>query len=158
MLSSMTPEFTIAAAVLAALAILILVIIVARGGSRMATGSLTKRSRGPANLHFVCGGCGSQFTHTRRTIGAWEKGTRRFFCGPCHTKWRDKQAPRESRDGANNDTHRSGANSQVAGSSSATSRSRAFSATSEPAKSGCLTVVVVCTALPVIFWIAASYA
>jgi DNA-directed RNA polymerase subunit RPC12/RpoP len=45
-------------------------------------------SRGPANLRYVCAGCSEQFTHTRRTLGAWEKGTRRLFCNACHTKWR----------------------------------------------------------------------
>ena len=50
-------------------------------------------ARGPANLRFTCAGCSGQFTHTKRTIGAWEKGTRRFFCNECHKKWRNSQPP-----------------------------------------------------------------
>lgn len=46
-------------------------------------------SSGPANLRFECSGCAGQFTHTRRTLGAWEKGTRRFYCNACHKKWRE---------------------------------------------------------------------
>lgn len=45
-------------------------------------------SRGPANMRFTCAGCTELFTHTKRTLGAWEKGTRRFYCNACHTKWR----------------------------------------------------------------------
>lgn len=41
---------------------------------------------GPANLRFTCAGCSQQFTHSRRTLGAWQQGTRKFYCKACHTK------------------------------------------------------------------------
>ena len=44
--------------------------------------------RSPANLNFVCAGCEGRFTHTKRTLGAWEKGARRFYCNACHREWR----------------------------------------------------------------------
>ena len=48
-------------------------------------------TRGPATLRFTCARCTEQFNHTKRTLGAWEKGTRRFYCNACHGKWRDAQ-------------------------------------------------------------------
>ena len=50
-------------------------------------------SRGPANLHVTCAGCSEQFTHTKRTLGGWEKGTRHFYCKTCHKKWCGSQFP-----------------------------------------------------------------
>jgi hypothetical protein len=46
---------------------------------------------GPANLRFTCAGCSQQFTHSRRTLSAWRKGTRQFFCNACHTRRRGAQ-------------------------------------------------------------------
>ena len=43
---------------------------------------------GPANLRYTCAGCAAKFTHTRRTLLAWRKGRRSFYCKACHTKWR----------------------------------------------------------------------
>src|SRR5436190_12960184 len=45
-------------------------------------------SHGPANLRYTCAGCSQQFTHSRRTLSLWKKGTRQFYCSACHTKWR----------------------------------------------------------------------
>lgn len=46
------------------------------------------RPRGPANIRYVCTECTGEFTHSNRTISAWEKGSRRFFCNACHKDWR----------------------------------------------------------------------
>jgi len=46
------------------------------------------RTRAPADMRFICGSCRGQFTHTRRTIAAWQGGSRRFFCNDCHKQWR----------------------------------------------------------------------
>jgi hypothetical protein len=55
-------------------------------------------SGGPSNLRYTCAGCSQQFTHSRRTLGAWKKGTRQFYCNACHTKWRSaRPAPPGSR-------------------------------------------------------------
>jgi hypothetical protein len=48
------------------------------------------RPRGPANIRYVCTKCAGEFTHTNRTISAWEKGSRRFFCNACHKEWRSE--------------------------------------------------------------------
>ncbi|RQP26699.1 YtxH domain-containing protein [Piscinibacter terrae] len=45
-------------------------------------------SDGPANLRYSCAGCSQQFTHSRRTLAAWKRGDRRFYCNACHTKSR----------------------------------------------------------------------
>jgi hypothetical protein len=39
-------------------------------------------------MYFTCAGCTGQFSHTKRTVAAWEKGSRRVFCDACHRKWR----------------------------------------------------------------------
>ena len=70
-----------------ALVVLVLFVLVRARVKRNRTPQRTS-ARGPANLSFTCAGCEEQFTHTKRTLGAWEKGTRRFFCNACHTKWR----------------------------------------------------------------------
>ena len=44
---------------------------------------------GPATVKFTCSTCSQEFTHTRRTIAAWQKGLRRMACDDCHRKWRD---------------------------------------------------------------------
>lgn len=49
---------------------------------------IRSRPRGPANIRYVCTQCAGEFTHTNRTISAWEKGSRRFFCNACHKEWR----------------------------------------------------------------------
>ena len=53
----------------------------------------TASFRGPTNMHYTCAGCSGQFAHTRRTVTAWEKGSRRVFCDACHKKWRNAQPP-----------------------------------------------------------------
>jgi len=45
---------------------------------------------------FACSGCGIQKKHTQRTVAAWKRGSRSFFCRECHGKWRDKQNARKS--------------------------------------------------------------
>ena len=68
--------------------VVVVLLLLFRSRAARNRGSHHSVSRGPANLRFVCAGCEVQFNHTRRTLGAWEKGTRRFYCNACHTKWR----------------------------------------------------------------------
>jgi hypothetical protein len=116
------------------------------------------RSRGPASLHYVCGGCSAQFTHSRRTIAAWEKGTRRLFCGSCHAKWCEKQpaqraeiaaVPTQSKDGA---ARRSPESARQLPAAPASRPSLA------PSRGGCLTMIVVLVAVPIIIGLVAAYA
>ena len=90
-----TPELLVSAGIALAVALMFLVF---RARATRMTRFERPVSRGPANLHFICAGCSAQFTHTKRTLGAWEKGTRRFYCNGCHKKWRGSQPP-QSRQG-----------------------------------------------------------
>lgn len=126
----------IIAALVAALVLVALVALFRRSGTRRTS------SRGPNNLHFVCAGCKGQFSHTKRTVAAWERGSRRFFCNSCHGSWREAnpgaspkaaQGPRE--------TYRPSSPRGVA-----------------PARSGCLSVMVVVAVLPLLFYAAVRYA
>lgn len=40
----------------------------------------------PTNLRYTCAGCAGQFTHSRRTLSAREKGAKSFYCNACHTR------------------------------------------------------------------------
>lgn len=64
-----------------------------RRNARHSSSAKTTSFRGPANMHFICAACSGQFGHTRRTVAAWEKGSRRAFCDACHKKWRNAQPP-----------------------------------------------------------------
>ncbi len=81
---------------------------------------------GPSNLRFTCAGCSGKFTHSRRTISAWEKGGRSFFCNACHTKWQSTHAP------------------------SGHGRAARIITSDRPAKRGCLGMLVVLLAVPVV--------
>ena len=96
----LTPE--VIAGFGAAFAIVVALLFI-RARAKRSRGVQRPLSRGPASIRFVCAGCSEQFTHSKRTLGAWEKGTRRFYCNACHTKWRGSHAPHTvQRDGAAN--------------------------------------------------------
>jgi hypothetical protein len=73
---------------LAVALVVVILFVLARRKTRQNRAPERQSARGPANLNFICAGCEEQFTHTKRTLGAWHKGTRKFFCNACHTKWR----------------------------------------------------------------------
>lgn len=52
---------------------------VAHGKGRSAAGV-------PAKLRYTCAGCSGQFTHSRRTLAARDKGAKSFYCNACHTR------------------------------------------------------------------------
>ena len=126
---------TVIAILVAAVVIVVLVSLFRRSAPRRSS------SRGPGNLHFVCAGCKQQFTHTKRTVAAWERGSRRFFCNTCHRSWREAnpgppaeaQAPREA---------------------ARTPSSRGV----VPARSGCLSVIVVVAVVPLVAYAVSRYA
>ena len=74
---------------IAAALLVLLIVVVPRKRDGRTPSHRTTVPRGPANLRFICKGCSGQFTHSTRTIGAYEKGARSFFCNPCHLKWRE---------------------------------------------------------------------
>ena len=112
-------------------------------------------SRGPANLRFTCARCYEQFNHTKRTLGAWEKGTRRFYCNACHGKWRDAQPTPPAKESS---TATTGAYGEAGGRSetapafgkASTRGAGRFPARAGSAK-GCLGAVVLLIAVPVTF-------
>jgi hypothetical protein len=127
----------------------VVVLLLARANSARKRRANPSTARGPSNLHFVCAGCGDQFTHTKRTVAAWEKGTRRFFCNSCHRSWRETRPEPPNPAGLSART-------------SAPSRSRSSQPASHtgvaPTRSGCLSVLVVLVVLPVTLYVVAKYA
>jgi len=103
------------------------------------------RPRGPANIRYSCSKCAGEFTHTNRTISAWEKGSRQFFCNTCHKDWRTKNEtanasssnlPQRSITSRQSSLH----SSQTFNTSSATSRSKS--------PKGCLGVSILLVLIP----------
>lgn len=80
-------KIAIAAAVLVVALLFVGVLVLARRASRRNQRQRSSRSRAPRDLHFVCAGCSERFPHTKRTVGAFERGTTRLFCNACHSKW-----------------------------------------------------------------------
>lgn len=153
----MRTEVAIAAVLILALVVVGL-FVVTRKRSNRPYPAISNRSRGPASLHYVCAGCSAQFTHSRRTIGAWEKGTRRFFCNNCHTKWRDRQPPRDVQSSGSPTQARERTLSRQSGSASPSSAPHASRPSLAPARSGCLTVIVLLVAIPIVIRFVTAYA
>lgn len=91
----MSLTIEIVAAVVGALVALVALVAWRKsaGRSSAATGRVF---RGPSEMYFTCARCSAQVAHTKRTIAAWEKGSRRIFCDACHKKWRNAQPPQEA--------------------------------------------------------------
>jgi hypothetical protein len=138
-----------AASVVGIVAILVAILVWFRRsrGSPSTKGSIF---RGPSSMHFTCAGCAGQFAHTKRTVAAWERGTRRVFCDACHRKWRNAQ-PLQSLPSptASTATRREYAKPPDA---SRTSAPAASGGTRSPA--GCLGVVLLMVLVPGAFLVA----
>ena len=79
--------------------LIVLVGVVALAAARL-SGSKKRQYQksdfsGPQSVRFTCAKCSKEFNHTRRTIAAWEKGSRRIFCNGCHKKWIDSRPARD---------------------------------------------------------------
>ena len=145
----------------AILVLLGLVVLRKRGGKTPSHRTAT--SRGPSNLRFICKGCSSQFTHSKRTIGAYEKGSRSFFCNLCHSKWRETNPAKPSGQHANVKAEpsvetvnvgRSVGNSDVRGSFNQNIRQSPIQS-----RSGCLGAALLIVAIPIaLITMAARYA
>lgn len=140
---------------------LILLIAIARAKSKQTRKTTRPASRGPASMQFICAGCSQQFTHTKRTVAAWEKGTRRFFCNACHQKWRGSRPPQEAQTSGSVGSPGHVPQSAPVSPASASVAARAFTKQSVQARysthesrSGCLGVAVLFVVLPVIFFVA----
>ena len=131
----MQPGPTTIAILIAAVVVVALLALLRRSGSRRSP------SRGPNNLHFVCAGCNGQFTHTKRTVSAWERGSRRFFCDSCHRSWREANPGAPAPAQASRAAYRQSSPRGLV-----------------PARSGCMSVIVVVAVLPLLLYAAARYA
>lgn len=144
-----------------ALVAIIFLIALVKASSNRTRKTTRPTSRGPASMQFVCAGCAQQFTHTKRTVAAWEKGTRRFFCNACHQKWRGSRAPQEPQVSGPvglpgqvpQPAPTSPARVSVSGGAFAQSNVRTHNSPAE-SRSGCLGVSVLFIVLPVIFFVA----
>ena len=130
-----------------------LVAVVAWRKSAVRSSSTSGRVfRGPSEMHFTCARCSAQVTHTKRTIAAWEKGSRRIFCDACHKKWRNAQPPREAPNGAGGGVaSRAGAvtTARALSSEASTSRTQYPAYASETkAPRGCLGVALIMVLVP----------
>lgn len=130
----------------------VVVLFVLLGRRRKVGGAPTTRSRtfrGPPDMNFTCAGCSVQVTHTKRTVAAWEKGSRRIFCDACHKKWRNAQPPQEAPTRASS----TATPRRALPSAGTTSRARAPAYASESkaskAPGGCLGVVLVMLLVPI---------
>jgi len=130
-----------------AIAVLVLVAVVLlrlrNSGRRVET--LRPKARGPGSLNYACARCSAEVTHTRRTLAAWEKGSRRFFCNSCHKNWRDAQPAREQQDRQPaSPSIESRAASRAAPQSGYSPTPRGLA----PARSGCFTVILILVLMP----------
>lgn len=133
----------------------ILLIAITMSGRKQTRTTTRPASRGPSSMQFVCAGCSQQFTHTKRTVAAWEKGTRRLFCNACHQKWRGSRPPQEPQASGS-----AGSRGQVPQPSASPARTSTKSSvrthySSAESRSGCLGFAVLFVVLPVVFFVAA---
>jgi hypothetical protein len=136
----------------AAIAFAVLVVLViaafalARRASRRTRTQSLASVRAPASLHFVCAGCSERYSHTKRTVSAFERGTTRLFCNACHGKWVAGR-PRQQQSVASRERLSGGSNAHTRHVSPAP-RARA--------RSGCLGTAVLLVALPVVLVVYAA--
>ena len=116
-----------------------------------------RKSSGPDNLHYICAGCAAQFTHSRRTINAWEKGTRRFFCDACHKQWRNRRPPPEQQLPVKLPVANGRSRASATGALARSSAELPSDPGPTPAKSGCFTVMVLAVSLPTVMWAVAYF-
>lgn len=127
-----------------------------RGGGGRARG-------GPTNLRFTCANCTKQFTHSRRTLLAYEQGARQFFCNACHTRWRGSQSVIQNRTHgpgemlARREAHQA-KQAQLAEAAKRVQPPAPGSAPHADAKKGCLGMAALLVAAPAVLgWAAAHY-
>jgi DNA-directed RNA polymerase subunit RPC12/RpoP len=85
---SWSPELLFAAGVAAAAFLAGLLWLRHRGPRtrNVAHGKKQRAAPAPANLRYTCAGCSGQFTHSRRTLAARDKGAKSFYCNACNTR------------------------------------------------------------------------
>lgn len=115
-------------------------------------------SRGPSNLKFVCKGCSNPFAHSKRTVGAYEKGARSFFCNSCHAKWRESNPSKTMDSEINRRTSTPITNHPTGNKEQPTRASRDFNPSSAKSGNGCLGATLLLIAVPIaLISVAAKY-
>ena len=141
-------------AAVAGAVVLVLLLVAWRFRSRRRGGAERSVARGLSNMRFVCARCSGQFTHTKRTVAAWEKGSRKVFCDACHGKWRNAQPqPQHSSHPANPNAAREYTAPQEASRTSLSSYRPRFES-----RSGCLGIIVFVVVVPIAFFVLANNA
>lgn len=74
---------------------LIVLVVIAVIVYALLKGGASKASKPNPSDPYACSGCGVQVKHNRRTVSAWEKGARSFYCKSCHGKWREEQSSKQ---------------------------------------------------------------
>ena len=135
------------ATAIAALVAVAVGFVIWRRHARRSSAAKGPSFRGPTSMHFTCAGCSVQFPHTKRTVAAWEKGSRRVFCDACHKKWRNARPPevRSSRP-AENTVH------GPAVGSFAPARPAAAYSSNNTGRSGCLGVLLLLVLVPAVLF------
>jgi len=79
--------------------ILVLVVAIAVIAYFVLNNNTQKSTEPKVGENYACSGCGTQEKHNKRTVAAWGRGSRSFFCQPCHKKWRDEQQQKPTSSG-----------------------------------------------------------
>lgn len=133
------------AAVIAAVVAVAVAFVIWRRSSGRSSGAKASSFRGPTSMHFTCAGCSGQFPHTKRTVAAWEKGSRRVFCDACHKKWRNAHPPElRSSPAGEHSAHRA-----VAASLASARPAMAYSS-KNGGRGGCLGVLLLLLFVPIV--------
>ena len=143
-------------AAVAGAVVFVLLLVAWRFRSGRRGGAERPVARGPSNMLFVCARCSGQFTHTKRTVAAWEKGSRKVFCDACHRKWRNAQPqlqPQHSNQPASPNAAREYTAPREASRTSFPSYRPRFES-----RSGCLGIIVFVMVVPVVLFVLASNA
>ena len=113
-------------------------------------------------MYFTCTGCSGRFAHTKRTVAAWEKGSRRVFCNACHKKWRNAQLPQippQRADIPQIPPQRAdiGSSSRAEGARAVPAHAARYSSEAK-APGGCLGVVLLLLLIPVVIFVVVTNA
>ena len=64
------------------------------GGLFIVSLFVLNRQKKPKENRFTCARCKKTESHSRRSIGAWNSGFSKLYCGSCHKKWlRENEGP-----------------------------------------------------------------
>lgn len=76
--------------------VLVLVVAIALIAYFVLNKGTSKSTQPRQGEKYACSGCGVQVRHNKRTVSAWERGSRSFFCQDCHKNWREEQAKKQT--------------------------------------------------------------